>query len=145
MLDRNDYIFFVLPKHTNYSQMIYGYFKIREHIDHITAYRRFPQKRMRNGNPNGNIIVDADGCYSELDNDVHKNRFTEIKEHYIVGDPRNSWFLKPADIERLAPSFLTTLNRVFQSNAKEIFQVIGRKGRVLNDRQIRKLLNWLNS
>ncbi|MDD1779035.1 MAG: hypothetical protein LUQ65_12790 [Candidatus Helarchaeota archaeon] len=145
MIGQGDYIFFVLPKHTNLPQMIYGYFKIREHIDHITAYRRFPKKRMRNGNPNGNIIVNADGSYNRFDNGAHRDRFDEIKKHYIVSDPKHFRFLKPADINRLAPSFLETLNTVFKSNATDIFEVIGRKGRVLRDTQVSKLVNWLNN
>jgi len=151
MLDKDDYIFFVLPKNARgmdrhtLPQMIYGYFRIADHIDHDTAYQMFPQKRMRNANPNGNIIVNADGTYNRFDNDVHKDRFDQINEHYIVGDKSDHRFLKPAEIRRLAPTFLRTLNKVFNSKATKIFEVIGRKGRVLSDTQTNKLVNWLNN
>lgn len=146
----DDYIFFVLPKHARDArgerlpQMIYGYFKIVRHIDHMKAYRRFPQKRMRNANPNGNIIVNANGAYNRFDGGAHRDRFRQIMEHYIVGHSREKRFLKPADIRRLAPYFLETLNDVFESEASDVFGVIGRKGRVLNNTQIYKLANWLN-
>ena len=100
---------------------------------------------MRNRNPNGNIIVNADGSYNRLDAGAHRDRFDQVKEHYIVGDQQVHRFFKPSEIYRLAPSFLATLNDVFDSKAMDIFQVIGRKGRVLNDKQVSKLLNWLNS
>jgi len=109
------------------------------------AHRMFPQKRMRNVNPNGNIIVKADGTYNRFDNDLHRDRFDKIREHYIVGDPNDHRFLKPAEIRRLAPSFLSTLNVVFNSKADAVFQVIGRKGRVLDEIQVSKLLKWLNN
>jgi hypothetical protein len=151
ILEKDDYIFFVLPKNANGTngdtlpQMIYGYFKILEHIDHLTAYKRFPQKRMRNANPNGNIIVNADGTYNRYDNNAHKDRFNQIKEHYIVGDINDYRFLKPTEIRRLAPSFLLALNNLFSTKAMDIFEVIGRKGRTLNDIQVSKLVNWLNN
>ena len=151
MLYKDDYIFFVLPKNakgadgSELPQMIYGYFKIACHIDHVNAYNRFPQKRMRNANPNGNIIVNSDGTYNRLDHGAHKDRFDQIKDHYVVGDRKVHRFLTPAEIHRLAPSFLSTLNDVFDTKATNIFEVIGRKGRVLKESQISKLVSWLNT
>lgn len=148
-LNKDDYIFFVLPKYSkdekdlDLPQMIYGYFKIVDHIDHLTAYKSFPQKRMRNTNPNGNIIVDANGHYNEFDGDVHRSRFSQIRKHYIVGHRSKNKFLKPQEIRRLAPTFLMTLNAIFQTDASDIFEVIGRKGRKLSDKQITRLLDWI--
>jgi hypothetical protein len=149
-LSKGDYVFFVLPKNAkdahgeSLPQMVYGYFKIKEHIDHLTAYRRFPQKRMRDTNPNGNIIVNDDGTYNQLDGGVHRERFEQISDHYIVGHSSEKRFLKPAHIRRLAPAFLATLNEIFDSEAPDVFEVIGRKGRVLDDTQVCQLVNWLN-
>ena len=151
-LHEGDYVFFVLPGNAHdgngeiLPQMIYGYFKIASHIDHITAYQMFPQKRMQeNANPNGNIIVNADGTYNQFDNHVHENRFDQIREHYIVGDAEDSQFLEPSRIHELAHSFLPTLNEVFNAEAMGVFEVIGRRGRVLNDVQVNMLLDWLNN
>ena len=150
-LQKGDYIFFVLPKNAkgangeDLPQMIYGYFRIADHINHLEAYRILPQKRMRNSNPNGNIIVNSDGSYNRMDAGVHKNRFDEIKRHYIIGDKRSFRFFRPEDIRRLAPSFLKTLNNLFGTKAVDIYRVIGRKGRVLNENQINSLVVWLNN
>ena len=144
-LEKGDYIFFVLPKYTTLPQMIYGYMKIIDNITHIDAYKRFPQKRMkRNGNPNGNIIVGKNGEYNDYDDNIHEDRFAKIKQYYVVGDRIRSQFLKPEKIKLLAPTFLQTLNKVFNINPDNIFSIIGRKGRKLNEEQINTLLRWLN-
>ena len=143
-LKKEDYIFFVLPKYTQLSQMIYGYMKILENITHVEAYKKYPEKRMKNGNPNGNIIVDENGNYNRFDLGIHEDKFEEIKKYYVIGVKANSRLLSEKDIKRLAPSFLSILNKIFDSNSEKIFSIIGRKGRVLNEQQIVDLLNWLN-
>lgn len=149
-LKKGDYVFFVLPKNAidenklHLPQMIYGYFKIEQHIDHITAYQLFPQKRMRAEHPNGNIIVNADGSYNQFDNGAHLEKFNQIKEHYIIGSQLENRFLQPQDVIRLAPSFLDVLNEVFEANFTDIFKIIGRKGRIINEMQIQQLLHWIN-
>jgi len=144
MLNQGDYIFFVLPAGTTLPQTIYGYFKIAEHITHDDAYQHYPAKRMRSQNPNGNIIVDGTGNYNRFDENVHRKKFEAIRKHYIVGDRHDMAFLKKQQIESMAPQFLAVLNNVFVSNASTIFQIIGRKGRVLNNLQTGKLLQWIN-
>jgi hypothetical protein len=145
MLTVGDYIFFVLPKHGELPQMIYAYFKIREHIDHKAAFMRFPQKRMWNGSPNGNIIVNSRGEYNRYDMGIHEDRFDQVKEHYLVGSWREGKRLSRADICRLAPSLLRKLNGLFLTNARDIFEVIGRKGRILDAAQVKKLLRWIDN
>jgi len=145
VMSKGDYIFFVLPKKTDLPQMVYGYFKIADHIDHLTAYHLFPNKRMRETNPNGNIIVNADGTYNQLDGGAHLSRFNQIKKHYIVGEIRDHCFLKPVHIRRLAPLFLNTLNNIFNCDKNEIIKILTRKGRILNESQIYMLMNWLKN
>ena len=38
-------IFFVLSKHAQHPQMIFGYMKIKEIVSHLAAHRKLPQKR----------------------------------------------------------------------------------------------------
>lgn len=148
-LDPGDFIFFVLPKNakdaigSDLPQMIYGYIKIARHINHMTAYNQYPNKRMKNAIPNGNIIVNQNGLYNPYDLGIHKDHFNEIKEHYIVGDESESKFLKPFEIKRLAPQFIVVLNSIFDTQESDIFKVICRKGRVLDEGQIEILLDWL--
>ena len=143
MLDKDDYVFFVLPKNIELPQMIYGYIRIIEKIPHIEAFIRFPNKRMKNGNPNGNIITDEFGNYNKYDLGAHRKRFENIKQYYVVGDVTESKFLKSKKIESMAAEFLPILKKIFDTNSNTIFQIIGRKGRKLNQSQIHALLNWL--
>ncbi|MCU7490548.1 MAG: hypothetical protein HF312_02695 [Ignavibacteria bacterium] len=145
MLNKDDYIFFVLPKNIKLPQMIYGYIKIVENIPHCEAFKRFPNKRMRNKNPNGNIITDIRGNYNDYDQGIHKDRFESIKNYYIVGDKTHSRLLKNEEIKHLSRYFLPTLQKVFNSKAPDVFSIIGRKGRVINETQISALLTWLNN
>ena len=125
--------------------MIYGYIRIIEKIPHIEAFKRFPNKRMKNGNPNGNIITDEFGNYNKYDLGAHKNRFESIKQYYLVGDVSHSKFLRVEEIMKLSKYFLPTLQKIFNCNAPDIFSIIGRKGRVLSSSQIIKLLTWLRN
>jgi hypothetical protein len=58
---------------------------------------------MGHKNPNGNIIVDADGHYNRFDGGVHADRFDKIKRYYIIGDTVQSKFLSEDRIKLLAP------------------------------------------
>jgi hypothetical protein len=146
-VEPGDHVFFVLPKASELPQMIYGYLPVREQITHVEAYHRpsLLNKRMGPGkNPNGNIIVTADGRYNRWDgSESHERRFGAIKEHYVVGDRHGSEFLTEAKIKRLAPHFLGYLNELFGTSGRSVFDAIGRGGRRLDERQIRDLLRWL--
>jgi hypothetical protein len=95
-------------------------------------------------NPNDNIIVTAEGEYNPWDGAAsHNRRFDAIKQHYVVGDRRESEFLTTAKINRLAPSFLDCLNALFDTEGSSVFDVIRRGGRRLDEQQVRRLLRWL--
>jgi hypothetical protein len=147
VVKKGDYIFFVLPKKSELPQMIYGYLRVLEKITHIEAYHRpeLRHKRMANKNPNGNIIVDADGNYNRFDKGVHKDRFEQIKQYYVVGDRRESEFLTEDHIKQFAPEFLAVLNATFGTHNDSVFGIIGRKGRRLTEKQVANLLTWLRN
>jgi hypothetical protein len=141
-----DYVFFVLPKRSSAKiQCIYGYIKVLKKITHAEAYVEFPNKRMGNKNPNGNIIVDKLGNYNTFDNYVHFNNFDWIKKYYLVGDANNSRLLDEAEINVLSESFNSALNRIFKTKSKSNFEIISRKGRVLTNNQVKELLLWIKS
>ena len=138
-------VFFVLPKRAQLPQMIYGYMKIAEIITHAEAYHR-PElnlKRMANKNPNGNIIVDERGLYNRFDAGVHKWNFEKIKRRYAIGREKESEFLAPQKIRKLAPEFLPVLNRIFGVNKSRVIDVVSRWGSVMSQRQVSELLGWL--
>ena len=140
-----DYIFFVLPIHGRHPQMIFGYLRVSEKITHLDAYRRpdLRSKRMGNKNPNGNIIVNACGNYNRFDAGVHKYKFHRLKDEYVVGDPAHSRMLNDQAIRSLAPAFLKTLSFIIGKRGTRAIDIITRKGRELNARQVNRLLAWL--
>lgn len=141
-----DYIFFVSPKKSELPQMIYGYMQIKEKISHATAYYRpeLASKRMGDKNPNGNIIVDSRGKYSPFDKNAdHQKRFPRIKKHYVIGVRKNSKFLSPQKMKRLAPRFLDELNRIFGFRKNRVIDAVSRWGRKLSEQQVNELVGWL--
>lgn len=147
VLQEGDYIFFVLPKKSQLPQMVYGYFKIQEKISHLEAFHRpdLRANRMGNKNPNGNIIVDAKGYYNKYDKGVHRSRFEEIRQYYVIGDGEESEFLSEDKIKRLAPDFLDMLNKIFETDKSLIYGVISRGGRRMTAEQVNTLLTWIKS
>ena len=61
---QGDWIFAVSGRGNGAKQFVIGGFKVVDKIDHLTAYKRFPENRLRkaeNGQVLGNVIVNADG------------------------------------------------------------------------------------
>lgn len=144
-LSIGDYVFFVLPAGLRVPQMIYGYIKISEKVDHLTAYflPLLASKRMGNKNPNGNILVDAKGNYNRFDNGQHYHSFQKIRRHYVIGDEKNSEFLNEDKIRRKHLTFQKTLNSIFSTNGQRPIDVISRKGRRMDAKQVTAFLKWL--
>ena len=140
-----DYVFFVLPKASKLPQMVYGYFKVREKISHVQAFRRpeLRRKRMGHKNSNGNIVVDARGRYNRFDGGHHKERFDDIKRFYVIGSTKESDFLSEERIRKMAPRFVSKLNRIFEARGGSVFGIIGRKGKRMSKQQVSRLLRWL--
>ena len=142
-----DTIIFVLPKHGKHSQMIFGYLKIKEIITHKQALSRssLNSKKMGNKNPNGNIIVDSNGRYNRYDGGAHKHVFARVKQRYAIGDVNESRMLDKDTIEKLAPSFLNMLITITGINGSRPIDIITRYGIELSDRQVKKLVYWVNA
>jgi hypothetical protein len=146
--DCGDYIFFALPRHGRHPQMIFAYMRIAEDkITHLAAYHRtgLRSKRMGNKNPNGNILVDANGNYNRFDAGVHKHQFPRMKDEYAIGDPAKSRMLDDRAITALAPQFLSKLGSIIGISGSRAIDIISRRGRQLNEHQIKRLLFWLAS
>ena len=142
-----DYIFYVLPKKSPHKQCLFGYIKVKEIITHEQAYRhpKLKAKRMRNKNPNGNIIVDSNGIYNKFDGNAHIAIFNKIKDQYVIGDTCNSRMLSEEEINRLAPSFVDLLKELFnKQEGTSPIDFISRYGKILCEKQVNKLLEWVN-
>jgi hypothetical protein len=142
-----DVVFFVLPRRGRHPQMIFGHLTIAKVISHLEAYRsaELASKRMKNGMPNGNIIVDAKGAYNRFDAGVHRHKFDRIKHHYAVGIPEQSRILTADEIRRLAPQFVKTLGSIIGVHAERAIDIVTRRGRILTRAQVMALLAWLNN
>jgi hypothetical protein len=142
-----DFVFYVLPANAKLPQMIYAYMCVKEKINHWEAYNRpeLINKRMGNKNPNGNIIVDGKNQYNRFDLGAHFDRFKEVRKYYVIGDARKSRKLQEPTIRRLAPDFVPVLRKVFRAKGAMPHDILTRKGRRLNEEQVRMLLEWLNN
>ncbi|MCZ7398580.1 MAG: hypothetical protein O8C62_02685 [Candidatus Methanoperedens sp.] len=148
-MHEGDYVFFVLPKHNydGFGQMIFAYMKIKEIISHKEAFFRtnLHKKRMReNARVNGNILVDENGGYNKLDDGMHYRNFEKIKGHYAIGDEIESRKLDVSEIREKGKTFVHKLERVFGESGDSVFDILGRKGRKMNSKQVQQLLAWLN-
>jgi|GEM_PF-4770981 len=128
--------------------MIFAYMRIAENkITHLAAYHRtdLRSKRMGNKNPNGNILVDAVGDYSQFDAGAHEHQFLRMKDEYAIGDITKSRMLTDQAIRSLAPQFLSRLSSIIGISGRRAIDIISRRGRQLDERQIKRLLFWLAS
>lgn len=144
---RDDVVFFVSSKNNpNFPQMIFAYLVVSRTITHDQAFIEFPDKRMRkNAVVPGNILVNSRGNYNKNDGGFHIDRFQEMKNHYVVGQ-KTSRLLSPDEINRKAPEFENKIRSIFGQKYEfsQAHEIIGQKGRVLNESQIDNLINWLN-
>lgn len=142
-VDVGDYIFVVSGRVKSLRQFVVGGFQVEEKINALSAFDRFPEKRLKRdgdtGQTIGNIIVDRDGGQSVYDD--HDN-FDRRIENYIVGRNPEA-FKKTEEIESARDESLGVLKKVFQvEDALRIHDVIGRWRR-LDENQIRTILDWI--
>lgn len=138
------HIFFVSPKRRGMLQSIFAHMAIEEIITHDAAYVRFPNKRMRQAIPNGNIIVDGNGRYNAFDRGAHRANFARIRGHYAVGNEQ-SRVIPAQEYNQMAPGFLQLLERVFPGvHGGRAYDYIFRSGRRLDDAQVGIVLQWIN-
>ena len=143
-----DYVFFVLPKHGRHPQMIFGYLKVKDKIDHLTAFNQvylFHKRMGNNQNPNGNIIVDSSGKYNTADAGVHRHNFHKIKKEYVIGDDTDKLFLDAHEINRKAPLFISTIQNIIGKKGNRAVDIISRYGKTLSSSQVLALLKWMKT
>ena len=135
-----DHIFVVSGSVPGVKQFIVGGFEVGAKIDALTAYKRFPQYRLREGDGQvlGNIIVDSRGRHHPLDD--HDN-FERRIENYIVG--RNPVVLTtPQQFKVAREETMDILSEVFNRDGSKPFDIIGRY-RKLDEHQVRQLRDRL--
>jgi hypothetical protein len=142
-LDPGDFIFVISASVPAAPQYIIGGLRVAEKIDHLAAYGRFPQNRLKvdeNGVVRGNIIVDEKGNQHPLDHHDPESFERRIK-NFIVGD--ESAALKTAkEVQLGRDRTLTKLSDMFNKPGNRPFDIIGRQ-RKLDEQQVHGLMDWL--
>jgi hypothetical protein len=117
-------------------------FEIAAKIDGLTAYQQLPEHRLHllpDGQLDGNIICGPDGRQHELDN---HNSFENRMKNYVIGT--NFLALTEDDeIERGRNQTLEALRDILHKNGSSPFEVVGRFGTKLDEKQILELRAWL--
>ena len=142
-LNPGDYIFVVSASVPVAPQYIIGGLRVAEKIDHLAAYGRFPQNRLRmdeNGIVRGNIIVDENGKQHPLDHHDPDSFERRIK-NFIVGD-ESAALKTQREVELGRQRTLTKLADVFNKQGNRPFDIIGRQ-RKLDEHQVHGLMDWL--
>lgn len=142
-VDIGDYLFVVSGKTKDLAQYVFGGMKVAEKIDHLAAYGRFPQNRLRmrdDGIVVGNIIVDADGRKHPLDHHADKGFERRLKNFIVGADPLA--IQSPKEVELARQQTLSKLADIVGKQGNRPIDILGRQ-RKLNESQVKHMVNWL--
>jgi hypothetical protein len=143
-LQKGDHIFVISGRVPDFNQFIMGGFEIESKIPAIEAYRLLPDLRLRrlqDGQLTGNIIVTPDGRQHELDD---HSSFSRRIQNYVIGTNLIS-LVTPPEIVEGRKQTLEALREILQKNGKSPFEVVGRFGTKLSEKQILQLREWLEA
>jgi hypothetical protein len=141
-LKKGDHIFVISGRIPDFNQFVMGGFEIESKIPAIEAYRLFPELRLRrlnDGQLTGNIIVTADGRQHELDD--HNSFDRRIKDYLIGTNPLV--LTTPEEIAEGREQTLDALRDILHKKGKSPFEVVGRFGTKLTDKQVLQFREWL--
>jgi len=137
-----DHIFVVSGKVPGVDQFVMGGFEVAEKITARDAFRLFPEHRLRkleDGQMTGNIIVNGAGRQHVLDDHTS---FARRIQNYVVGT--NLIALSTAtEIAEGRKHTLDALRDILHKHGNSPFEILGRCGRGLTDKQIVELRDWL--
>jgi hypothetical protein len=143
-LQKGDHIFVISGRVPDFNQFVMGGFEIESKIPAIEAYRLLPELRLRrlqDGQLTGNIIVTPDGRQHELDDHSSFNRRIQ---NYIIGTNLLA-LITPPEIAQGRKQTLEALREILQKSGKSPFEVVGRFGTKLTEKQILQLREWLEA
>lgn len=143
-LERGDHIFVISGKIPDFNQFVMGGFEIESKVPAIEAYRMFPNLRLRrldDGQLTGNIIVTADGRQHELDD---HNSFDQRIKNYVVGTNLISLTTQD-EIAEGRRQTLEALRDILQKKGDSPFDIVGRFGTRLTEKQVVQLREWLEA
>ena len=143
-VEQGDFIFVVSGKTNGVQQYVVGGMQVEDKISALAAYGRFPENRIRTserGELVGNIIVNADGTRSNLD-EHSADSFERRIQNYIVGTNPIA-LTEPEEIDRGRSETLERLSQVLnRPRANRVIDIMGRWRR-LEEPQIQNMVEWL--
>jgi hypothetical protein len=137
-----DHIFVISGKIPHVNQFVMCGFEIESKIHALEAYDLLPELRLRrlqDGQLTGNIIITADGRQHELDN---HDAFDRRIKNYVIGANLIS-LTSPDEIDEGRRQTLDALRDILHKKGNSPFDVVGRFGTRLTDKQIVELREWL--
>lgn len=137
-----DFIFVVSGKIPAFQQYVVGGMKVKEKIDALAAYERFPQNRLQEGSHGleGNVIVSSSGKQHPLDHH-DPGTFAERINNFIVGS--NPVALRSdREVELGREQTLGKLSDVLGKRGNRVIDVMSRWAR-LDQSQVEDMLLWL--
>jgi hypothetical protein len=143
-LNPGDYIFVISASVPAAPQYVIGGMRVAEKIDHLAAYGRFPQNRLRRDDNDiirGNIIVDENGNKHPLDHHDAGESFKRRIKNFIVGDEAAA-LKTEREIQLGRERTLARLADTFNKPGNRPFDIIGRQ-RKLDEQQVHGLMDWL--
>ncbi len=140
---RGDFIFVVSGKIPAFQQYVVGGMQVKEKIDALAAYRRFPENRLQTGNTGlleGNVIVNSKGKQHPLDHH-DPSTFAERINNFIVGS--NTVALQTdREVALGREQTLGKLSDVLGKRGNRVIDVMSRWAK-LNESQVEDMLSWL--
>jgi hypothetical protein len=140
---RGDFIFVVSGTVPGIQQYVIGGMRVAEKISALSAYRRFPENRLRqdeNGVLLGNIPIDSRGHQHPLDHHDPKTFADRIK-NFVIGD-QVVHMKSPAEVEMARAQTLGKLSQILNKRGNRVIDVMGRWSK-LDPSQISETVNWL--
>ena len=147
VVQKGDHVFVVSGKTEGVQQYVVGGFEVDEKISALAAYDRFPQNRIErrpDGHLVGNIVVNADGSRSQLDehNGDDDQAFERRIHNYVVGTHPVA-MTSAEEVQRSRDETMGRLAQVLQRPpSNRIIDLLGRWRR-LDESQVRELITWL--
>lgn len=138
-----DFIFVVSGKVPGFQQYVVGGMKVKEKIDALAAYKRFPENRLQIGKTGlleGNVIIDGRGKQHALDHHDSAT-FSQRINNFIVGS--NPVALKTEkEVQIGREQTLGKLSDLLGKRGNRVIDVMSRWAK-LDESQVQDMVSWL--
>lgn len=138
-----DFIFVVSGKIPAFQQYVVGGMQVKEKIDALAAYKRFPENRLHaggNGLLEGNVVIDSKGKQHPLDHH-DSSTFKERINNFIVGSHPVA-LQTDREVTLGRQQTLGKLSDVLGKRGNRVIDVMSRWAK-LNQSQVEDMLSWL--